>query len=332
MNERPHETAAGAVVTGIVDLFKKHERIGTLKDDDRIDGKVCLVTGANSGLGEAAAVGLAERGGEVLMACRSGHPDAGERLKRRSGSSRIRMYQLDLSDLASIRSFCGRMEDEALKADIVILNAGVVPKQARRTVQGFEEMFMVNYLANFYLVNTLIAKRIISSGARIIFVSSESHRSAREIDVDGFGEFRDYGMTGSVAEYGYSKLLLTSYAAELARRLSRNGDGRKVTEEDIAVHALCPGPVNTRIAREAPLWIKPVLKLIFAVFFRSPRKAAEPLLYLACSKAIEGETGIYLHLMRRKDISGEAADPEKARRLWRSSEELLAAAGADLGN
>ncbi|HEX3046391.1 MAG TPA: short-chain dehydrogenase, partial [Bacillota bacterium] len=126
----------------------------------------------------------------------------------------------------------------------------------------------------------------------------------------------DYGMRESMKEYGKSKLLLTTFAAELARKLVHNG------QIDVSVHALCPGPVNTNIAREAPWWAKPFAKLILVVFFRSPVRAARPVLFLSCSPSIEGQTGLYLHMDSRKDISASAADPTAGERLWECSQRL----------
>ena len=86
---------------------------------------------------------------------------------------------------------------------------------------------------------------------------------------------------------------------------------------------MCPGPINSDIAREAPVWAKPLLKLLFWLFFRSPRRAAEPVVFLCCSRAIEGRSGIYLHLMTEKTPSATALDEEAGRKLWQVSERLF---------
>jgi NAD(P)-dependent dehydrogenase (short-subunit alcohol dehydrogenase family) len=154
---------------------------------------------------------------------------------------------------------------------------------------------------------------------RLVFVSSEVHRSAPPIDFDALGAFRDYGMRGAMTEYAVNKLLVSTFAVELSRRLGDEHGPRA------SVHQLCPGPINSGIAREAPVWIKPLLKVVFALFFRTPRRAAEPVVFLCCSRAIEGRTGIYLHLMTGKSPSAAALDPEAGRRLWQASERLLRA-------
>ena len=100
-----------------------------------------------------------------------------------------------------------------------------------------------------------------------------------------------------------------------------------MSELQVAVHSLCPGPVATNIAREAPGFLKPIVGPMMRLLFRSPTKAAEPVIYLACARAIEGRTGMYLHMMQEKPASDEARNPENGRRLWELSAELLIASG-----
>jgi NAD(P)-dependent dehydrogenase (short-subunit alcohol dehydrogenase family) len=156
---------------------------------------------------------------------------------------------------------------------------------------------------------------------RIIFVSSESHRNPEAFEWDTFGQFQDYGMSKSVERYGYYKLLMTTFAQELGRRLNQNGKVK------YSVFALCPGPVNSNIAREAPAIFQPLMKLVFKVFFRSPEKAAEPLVYLAASTEVEGKSTDYLFLMSRKAVDKKASNPKNGAKLWQLTEQLLADKG-----
>jgi hypothetical protein len=104
---------------------------------------------------------------------------------------------------------------------------------------------------------------------------------------------------------------------ELSRRL--NPDGEKY----YSVFSLCPGPINSSIAREAPVFFQPLLKLVFYLFFKSPEKAAIPVVYLASSKEIEGKSFEYLFLMSRKEIDEMALDPSNGEQLWKLSEGLM---------
>jgi len=316
-----YKNPVSATWEGIRAVFAKQEKVGFLKDTDRLDGKTVLVDGASSGLGFAVAVQLAARGARVIMACRSGIPGKGEEVKRRTGNQRIEMVHVDYSDVISIQKFILTIREKYAPLDIVISNAAMVPRQSRKTPQGLEEMFMVNYLSKFIMVNGLVKEDCIRKNGdenpRIVFISSESHRHPPAFDWDTFGIYKSYGMKKTVEYYGYYKLLLTTFSFELSRRLQANGRG------PVSVFALCPGPVNSGIAREAPALFQPMMKLVFAIFFKSPRKAAEPVVYLAVSKDLEGKPFDYLFKMSRKEIDEKASNDENGQRLWRLSEELI---------
>ncbi len=315
-----YKSPVKATITGIRDLFKKHIPAGELKDDDRLDGKRVVITGASSGLGFATAVEMAKRGAEVIMAVRSGIPSKGEKVKKLSGSDKVSMLYVELSDIESIYKFADQLKEKYNKIDILICNAAVVPKKSRKTPQGLEQMFMVNYFTKFLLVNRLleleIFKRLSGQVPRIIFVSSESHRNPRTFDLEGFGEYREFKIGKVMELYGHYKLLMTTFANELSRRLNPGN----VT--DYSVFALCPGPVNSNIAREAPKIFQPLLKLTFSIFFRSPKRACEPVIYLAASGDVEGKAIDYLFLMSRKEMDEKATDPANGKTLWGVSEKL----------
>lgn len=317
-----------ATANGIIDLFRRKTPIGELHDDERLDGQTCLITGANSGLGMATAIQLAERGARVIMACRSGIPEAGQAVARASGNPQIEMVALDLADITAIHSCCDELKDRGVKLDRVILNAGLVPKTAARSAQGFELMFGVHVIGNMQLIDRLlhdgtipnrsVANNIDGRRPRIIFVASEAHRSGTPIDLDTLGDFVEYSPMGSIAQYGHTKLVLLAYVQELARRL-RDEQGI-----DVAVHALCPGPINSNIAREAPALVKPLLGLVMGALFASPAKASAPVMFLTASRAIEDQTGLYLHLMVQKEPAPQALDPAIGAAVWDRGQAWLA--------
>lgn len=316
-----YKSPASSTWEGIRAAFTKQQKVGRLSEKNRLDGKTVLVDGASSGLGFAVAVQMAQRGAQVVMACRSGIPDKGEEVKRRTGNNNIEMVHVDFSDIVSIRHLIATLKEKYAPFDIVVSNAAMVPAQSRKTKQGLEEMFMVNYLSKFIFINGLIRENCIrTNGAgvpRIVFVASESHRHPPSFEWDTFGVFKDYGMKKTVEFYGYYKLLLTTFTRELSRRLHSNGGPK------ISVFALCPGPVNSGIAREAPGAFQPLMKLIFAMFFKSPKKAAEPVMYLAVAKDQEGKPYDYLFKMTRKAIDEKAEDETNGKRLWEMSELLV---------
>jgi NAD(P)-dependent dehydrogenase (short-subunit alcohol dehydrogenase family) len=311
-----------AAMAGLKDFFSKQELKDRLSDNDRFDGKTCLVTGANSGLGFALAVELARRGGRVIMACRRQIPEAGEKAKKLSGSANIDMRFLDLSKIGSIRDFCSGLKKDGISLDVTILNAGVALPKARKTESGLEEMFLVNYLSNVMLTNLLITSGVIDVNAsqksfrpRVIFISSDSHQGSSLIDYDEFGKYINYGTSKGISNYSYFKLVLNTYATELSRRVNRNGFFA-------GINAICPGPVHSNIVKEAPLLLRMTLKGIFSIIFKHPGKAALPVVYMAISPDYEGKTNEYLHMFRYKQMDPKVYIPEEGAKLWDHSIEL----------
>jgi NAD(P)-dependent dehydrogenase (short-subunit alcohol dehydrogenase family) len=341
-----HDGALRALAFGILDRLRDDAPELTLDVGDRLDGRTCLVTGANRGLGLAIATELARRGGHVILACRSGIPEVLDVVRRQSGSSgTVEAMHLDLGDLDSVERFVDELAEDGACVDVVVLNAGVVPKEARRTKDGFDESFQVNFLADALLVTRMLERGVIANTVftapgsepfdrddlpderrvpRIVVVSSESHRSARPIPFGRLGVFHRWSMRQAVAEYGLSKRLIETWSAELARRLRPHG------EVEVAVHTACPGAVNTDIAREAPAFVKPALDATMRAFFKPTEAGARPVLHLAASRALEGRTGLYVHVTRTKPRCPKADDPEIGRRLWDAAARLLEGAGHPL--
>lgn len=305
-----------AIIKGVSDLFKKQKRIDGLKPEDNVNGKTILITGASSGLGFATAVDLAKRGGHIIMAVRSGIPDKGDEVKSLSQNSNIDMRFVDLSDFSSIDKLVGGLEKDKVVVDILISNAAVVNLKSRKTSSGVDEMLMVNYLAPFYLVNTLISKNLlVKDSPRVIFVASESHRNPPDFDISNLGEYNEFGLKETVSMYGFYKMLLVAYSRELSRRYP-----------EMLVRSLCPGPVNSNIAREAPKWMTPLLKGTFSVFFKSPEKACEPVVYFA-AQPTPTKVFDYLFLMSEVSIDEKTEDEKNGQLLWEKTERILVKSG-----
>jgi NAD(P)-dependent dehydrogenase (short-subunit alcohol dehydrogenase family) len=331
MANRTHDNPLSAIVSGLLDQRSTEPKVTAVPPEIRLEGRTCLVTGANSGLGKAIAIRLATRGAHVIMACRSGIPEAGEEVRTASGNDGVEMMAVDLSDFDSIRAFCDELRDRNVTLDVAVFNAGVVPATARQNKHGLDLMFAVNFLAKFVVLRRLLHDGVIPNAVygnnsraedppRVIFISSETHRSSIAIDFERFGQPVAYGVADGVKYYGLSKLHLTTYFHELSRRLNPGSSG---DDPDVCVHALCPGAVNSNMAREAPAWLKPILKPVMAVFFQSPEKASIPVDYLVASDEMGRKTGQYMHMMRSKESSQASMDPEKGALLWSKTEELL---------
>jgi NAD(P)-dependent dehydrogenase (short-subunit alcohol dehydrogenase family) len=313
-----------AVLTGALDRFRVRRQLPPLAADERLDGRLALVTGGASGLGFATTVDLARRGARVLLADRR-DLEAAHRRAVALGvpPERIEPLRVDLSDLASVDRLVSDLARRGAPLDRLVLNAAIVPTAARSTPQGLDEMFVVNYLSSFALVRGLLDEGVLprdrsgGEAPRLIFVASEAHRWSDDLVLDRLDAPRDGSPRRVLTWYGTYKLMLATFAWELSRRLAAGGTPR------VAVFALCPGAMRTNIARELPAPLRAPLGAVMRLFFQDPFVADEPVLYLACSRALEGRTAVYLHKMASRDVDPRAADAEAGRALWEASEAVL---------
>jgi NAD(P)-dependent dehydrogenase (short-subunit alcohol dehydrogenase family) len=308
-----------ASLTGFYDRFRKQELKSRFKQSDNLNEKTVLITGANSGLGFALATQAAQKGARVIMACRSQIPEAGEKVKKLSGSEKVEMRFLDLSKIDSIHQLVDQLNKENIKLDVVMLNAASAASRSRKTASGQDELFMVNYFSNFILANLLLSKKIIQPDKqkqpRIIFISSDSHRGSSAIDYNEFGKYFDYGVSKAISNYSYFKLVLNTFATELSRRMN---DQEVVAQ----VNCICPGPVNTNIIREVPFPVRMILRGIFSLIFRTPQNAAPPVIYMASSPDFNNKTNQYLHMFIPKKMDEKVYDKTEGEKLWNESLKL----------
>jgi NAD(P)-dependent dehydrogenase (short-subunit alcohol dehydrogenase family) len=265
---------------------------------------------------------MARRGARVICTTRRLQHETLAKIKKHSGSVNVEVRNLDLSRLDSIHGFIDGLEADEIKLDAIILNAGVALPKARKTESGQEEMFMVNYLSNVMLCTLMLNKGIVSRGndkidfkPRFIFISSDSHQGSSYIDYDEFGKYINYGVKKGISNYSYFKLILNTYATELSRKLNPG-------QVDIGVNVICPGPVHSNIIKEAPWLLRMVLGAIFRVIFRSPKKAALPVVYMSISPDYEGKTNAYQHMFKSKKMDEKVYIPEEGEKLWGKSYEL----------
>jgi len=316
-----------AILTGALDRARVRRTLPGLQPDERLDDRTALVTGGASGLGFAASVDLARRGARVLLADRRDLEAAHRRAVLLGvAPDRIEPVHVDLSDLSSIDRLVADLVLRGMRLDRLVLNAAIVPTSSRSTPQGLDEMFVVNYLSSFALVTRLLDEGVVPRDRqdgdvpRIVFVGSEAHRWSDDLALDALDHPRDGSPRRVLTWYATYKLMLVTFAWELARRLIRDGAPR------VGVFALCPGAMRTNIGRELPGPLRGLLKGVMRLSFQDPFVADEPLLYLACSRDLEHRTAVYLHKMTPKDVDPRAADAAVGRALWERSEAVLARA------
>jgi len=278
-------------------------------------GKVVAVTGANAGIGKETAVALARMGATVAMTSR----DAGRGaealadVRARSGSEAVELFALDLADFASIRACAGELLERYDRLDVLVDNAGLVMADRTETAQGFETTFGVNHLGHFYLTSLLLDRLRASAPSRIVVVASHAHKMARRgLDFDDLQGTRRYR---GFDAYSRSKLANIYFTRELARRLAGTG---------VTVNAAHPGYVASSFGRDGDMKFEPALKLGARLFAVTSEEGARTSVYLASSPAVAGATGGYYAKSKPASISKRAQDDLAAKRLWETSEALVA--------
>jgi NAD(P)-dependent dehydrogenase (short-subunit alcohol dehydrogenase family) len=275
-------------------------------------GKVCMVTGANSGIGKKTALGLAKMGTHLVMVCRSKELGEATRaeIKNESGNDSVDLLIADLSSQREIHRLASEFKDRYNRLDVLINNAGVTFTKKVESPDGIEMTFAVNHFAPFLLTHLLLDILKASVPSRVVNVSSFVHRWTNKINFDDLA--REQGFPTFIV-YSESKLAILMFSYELARRLAGTG---------ITVNALNPGMVSTNLGRHftGPITIGTwVLKNIFSI---PPHKGALTSIYLASSPEVEGVTGKYFFKRKPKASSKASYNEEDWQRLWRISEEL----------
>ena len=275
-----------------------------------MSGRVCVVTGASSGIGRATAQALARLGATLALVCRDRGrgEEAIAALRAEPGKAAVALFLADLSSQAEIRRVAAQLCERYPAIHVLVNNAGVINLRRSTTVDGIETVFAVNHLAYFLLTHLLVARLRASAPARIVNVASDAHRFGR-IDLGDLGHARRYR---AMRVYGTSKLANILFTYELARRL----DGTGVT-----ANCLHPGAVATRLGRNNGRLATAVTRLL-RPFFRTPEQGAATAIYLASSPAVEGVSGKYFVDCREARSSGVSYDESLARRLWDASARL----------
>jgi retinol dehydrogenase 14 len=275
-----------------------------------MSGKVCLVTGASSGIGLITARELARMGARVILVARDkakGEAALAE-VKKVSGSQSVDLLLADLSSQKSIRALAEEVLARYPKLHVLVNNAGAANDKRSVTVDGIETTLATNHLAYFLLTNLLLGRLKESAPARIVSVSSGG-QAMGHIDFEDLQGEEKYS---PFKAYNQSKLANVLFTYELSRRLEGTG---------VTANCLHPGVINTNFGAGTTGLFN--LMVIFArPFMLTPEKGAETQIYLASSPEVEGVSGKYFDKKKPRKSSKESYDLEVARRLWEVSEKL----------
>jgi NAD(P)-dependent dehydrogenase (short-subunit alcohol dehydrogenase family) len=274
--------------------------------------KRVLITGATRGIGLAAAQELARRGAQLAIVARDDTRGAAVvRSIEADGGSKVDVLHADLTSQASVRALASEALERYARIDVLINNAGATFTTRTLTADGIERTWALNHLAPFLLTTLLLDRLKASAPARIITTSSDAHKG-KLIPFDDLNAERSWKGRG-FTRYGETKLANIMFTRELARRL----DGTGVT-----ANCFHPGLVATGFNRNnGPLMTTAMV--IIAPFARSPRKAAQTLVWLADSPDVSTQSGGYYEDQALAVSSRQAQDPTLAKRLWEVSEEQV---------
>ena len=270
-----------------------------------------LVTGATSGVGEAIAAQLSDRGARVLMGARTADRGevAAERIRSRVPNADLEVVAADLSLMQEVRSLAYQILDSTPRLDGLILNAAEARSDLVLTDEGIETNFATNHLSGFLLTHLLLRLLHSSEPARVIVISSSVHSQVRMVDLNSV-------VTGAPLtpdSYKTSKLLNILFVHELARRLEGSG---------ITANAADPGFVRTNLGRHAAGGRRVMLTFTRPMQM-SPDRAATTPIYLATSSEVAGVTGAYYSDGHPREVSDLANNAKLARRLWAVSAQAL---------
>ncbi len=269
-----------------------------------MNGKVVIVTGATSGIGEVTARELAGMGASLVMIGRDRAKSdrVANEIRQKTGNTHVVYLVGDLSSQKDVRRLADEFKVHFSRLDVLLNNAGAVFLTRRETVDGIEMTFGLNHLNYFLLTNLLLDRLVASAPARIVNVSSSAHYGA-QLYFDDLENKKGYN---GMRAYGQSKLANVLFSYELARRLEGKG---------VTVNALHPGFVASNFAKNNLGILKPLISLV-QMGAISSEQGAQTSIYLATSPEVEGVTGKFFDKMKAVESSPASKDEESARRLW----------------
>jgi len=298
------------------------QKKGWVKCDVKLDGKVVIITGGNTGIGYETAKDLVQRGAKVYIACRNEEKGNAARSKiiedTKIDEKLLITKQLDLASLQSVKSFSESIKENEEKIDILINNAGVMACPKSETSDGFDMQFGTNHLGHFLLTNLLLDNIKASSPSRIINVSSDAHKGAKGLEFDDLNNNKSYTPWSA---YCRSKLANILFTRELSKKLEGTG---------VTANSLHPGVVRTELWRhmfdKKSFWRRAAETLmtpIMSMTFKTPEHGAQTSIYCAVAPELTAVTGKYFSDCAVKSETNYAKNDEDARKLWAESEKLV---------
>lgn len=276
-----------------------------------MQGKVVVVTGGTSGIGQVAAEALAAKGARLVLVARDRtRGESTLQRLRRAGPAAHSVHYGDLSRIAEMKRVAAEIAAAEPRIDVLVNNAGALFGTRSVTEDGLEATFALNHMSYFVVTNGLLENLKAAGKARIVSTASGAHMTAK-LDFDDLQGTRNYA---AYSAYARSKLCNVLHTRELARRLRGTG---------VTANCLHPGVVATRFGDNTTGFFAVGFKL-FKHFARTPEQGAQTIIHLAASPDVSDMSGGYFENCRPAAPSTRAMNDETARRLWAESERLAA--------
>ena len=275
-----------------------------------MQGKVVVMSGATSGIGEIAALRLATLGARLVLIARDRRRGEATlaRLRAAAPDAGHVVYYADLSSLGETRRIAAEIAAAEPRVDVLVNNAGAIFASRAVTAEGLERTFALNHMSYFVMTAGLLGRLMAAAPSRIVNTASNAHRRGH-IDFSDLQSARGYR---AFAVYGASKLCNILFTRELGRRLA----GRGVT-----ANSFTPGFVATRFGDQAGGLYAAGVR-VAKLFAEKPEKGAETLVYLTTSPEVATISGQFWQNCRPGSLSAEAQNDAVAQRLWRESEQI----------
>jgi len=279
-----------------------------------LSGKVCIITGASSGIGQQTALELAQLKCHVILACRNKEKtlEVGRLISKETGNSKVEFMKLNLASLASVQAFASKFKESNLPLHYLILNAGIASTMPVLTEDGFESIMGINHISHFALVNALIGFMTSSKiHSRILAVSSDTHRVSTGINLSTTAITKQISSMDIFDVYNTSKLANCLFIRELAKKLPSH----------VTANIVNPGTaVATDLYRDLPQVLQWGIKGVLT----PASEATYSIIRGALDTDLSETTGAYIDSdgSSRKP-SAEACNDILARQLWKFTEECI---------
>jgi NAD(P)-dependent dehydrogenase (short-subunit alcohol dehydrogenase family) len=280
--------------------------------DARMDGKICVITGANAGIGFEAASKCAQAGAEIVMVCRN--PEKAQQARQKlidAHQARVRVFLADFTRLEQVFQAASAIREAYPKFDVLINNAGVFNKRRRLTPDGYEETFCVVHLASFLLTRLLLGSLEQGAPSRVLYISSEAHRfgGLKLEDLD----WRKRPYIGLLA-YGAAKIAQIHTALVMAEQYRVRG---------VTFNLMHPGTVRTNIGMNNGWLYRLYSRYILRWFMKAPSVSGEAIYYLAADPGLEDVTGTFFNQTIAEQPARYAVKPQHRQAVWDQSLSLI---------